>query len=48
MFAGVGGEENFGIWLPETGNPTFNHPIIEAGEMFDEDCMGVAGTNLIP
>ena len=48
LFAGMGGEENFGIWLPETGNPIFNHPIIEVGELpGDEGCMGIAGTNLL-
>ncbi len=47
LFAGMGGEEFFGIWLAETGNPIYNHPIIEVGELHDEGCMGVAGTNLI-
>ena len=48
LFAGMGGEETFGIWLPETDNPIYNHPIIEVGELPGEDgCMGVAGTNLI-
>ena len=47
LFAGMGGEENFGIWLAETGNPIYNHPIIEVGELHDEGCMGVIGTNLI-
>ena len=33
---------------PPCGNPIYNHPIIEVGEMPDEDgCMGVVGTNLI-
>ncbi|MYE88630.1 SMI1/KNR4 family protein [Candidatus Poribacteria bacterium] len=47
LFAGMGGEEFFGIWLAETGNPIYNHPIIEVGELHDEGCMGVAGTNLL-
>ena len=47
LFAGMGGEETFGIWLPCCGNPIYNHPIIEVGELHDEDCMGVVGTNLI-
>ncbi len=47
LFAGMGGEENFGIWLAETGNPIYNHPIIEVGELHDEGCMGIVGTNLI-
>ena len=48
LFAGDGGGGMFGIWLPETGNPIFSHPIIEVGEMPDEEgCMGVAGTNLL-
>ena len=48
LFAGMGGEEIFGIWLPETDNPIFSHPIIEVGELPSEDgCMGVVGTNLL-
>ena len=47
LFAGMGGEENFGIWLPACGNPSFSHPIIEVGELFDDGCMGVVGTNLL-
>ena len=47
LFALMGGGEFFGIWLGACGNPIYNHPIIEVGEMFDEGCMGVAGTNLI-
>ena len=47
LFAVDGGEEAFAIWLPACGNPIYNHPIIEVGELFDEGCMGVAGTNLI-
>ena len=48
LFAGMGGEEVFGIWLPETDNPIFSHPIIEVGELTGEEgCMGVAGTNLL-
>ena len=47
LFAGMGGEETFGIWLPKTGNPIYNHPIIEVGELHDEGCMGVVATNLL-
>ena len=48
LFAGDGGEEVFGIWLPETANPIYNHPIIEVGELpAEEGCMGIAGTNLL-
>ena len=47
LFAGDGGGGTFGIWLPETGNPIFSHPIIEVGELFEEGCMGLAGTNLL-
>ena len=47
LFAHMGGEEVFGIWLPETGNPIYNHPIIEVGELFEEGCMGLTGTNLL-
>ncbi len=47
LFAGDGGGGTFGIWLSETSNPILSHPIIEVGELFEEGCMGVAGTNLI-
>ena len=47
IFAGDGGGGLFGIWLPACGNPIYNHPIIEVGELFEEGCMGLAGTNLI-
>ena len=48
LFAGDGGGGAFGIWLPACGNPMYNHPIIEVGELAGEDgCMGVAGTNLL-
>ena len=47
LFAGDGGGGTFGIWLPEIGNPIFSHPIIEVGELFEEGCMGVAGTHLL-
>ena len=48
LFAHTGGEEVFGIWLPSCGNPIYNHPVIEVGELAGEEgCMGVAGTNLL-
>ena len=48
LFAGDGGGGGFGIWLPETDNPIYNHPIIEVGELAGEEgCMGIAGTNLL-
>ncbi len=47
LFAAMGGSEVFGIWLPRCGNSIYNHPIIEVGTIFEEGCMGVAGTNLI-
>ena len=47
LFAGMGGSEVFGIWLPKTGKAIYNHPIIEVGTIFEEGCMGVGGTNLI-
>ena len=47
VFAGDGGGGLFGIWLPACGNPIYNHPIIEVGELFEAGCMGVAGTNLL-
>lgn len=47
LFARMGGSSVFGIWLPETDNPIYNHPIIEVGTIFEGGCMGVAGTNLI-
>ena len=47
LFAGMGGEEVFGIWLPATDNPIYNHPIIEVGFITSEGCMGWVGTNLL-
>ena len=48
LFADNGGKETFGLSLPETGNPIFQHPIIEVGELSGEEgCMGVAGTPLV-
>ncbi len=48
LFAGDGGAGGFGIWLLDCGNPIYNHPVIEVGELAGEEgCMGVAGTNLI-
>ena len=48
LFAGDGGGGGFGIWLLACGNPIYNHPIIEVGELAGEEgCMGIAGTNLI-
>ena len=48
LFAGDGGGGAFGIWLPACGNPIYNYPIIEVGELAGEEgCMGVAGTNLL-
>ena len=48
LFAGDGGGGAFGIWLLACGNPIYNHPIIEVGELAGEEgCMGLAGTNLI-
>ena len=47
LFASEGGSDVFGVWLPDTGNPIYNHPIIEVGSITGEGCMGVTGTNLI-
>ena len=47
LFADMGGEEVFGIWLPATGNPIYDHPIIEVGFITGEGCMGWVGTNLL-
>jgi hypothetical protein len=48
LFAGDGGGGAFGIWLLACGNPIYNHPIIEVGELAGEEgCMGIAGTNLL-
>lgn len=47
LFASMGGEEVFGIWLPATGNPIYSHPIIEVGFITGEGCMGWVGTNLL-
>ena len=48
LFAGDGDGGGFGIWLLACGNPIYNHPIIEVGELAGEEgCMGIAGTNLL-
>ena len=47
LFADDHAEQAYGIWLPACGNPSFSHPIIEVGELFDDGCMGVVGTNLL-
>ena len=48
IFAGDGGGGGFGIWLLPCGNPIYNHPVIEIGELAGEEgCMGLAGTNLL-
>jgi hypothetical protein len=48
LFAGDGSGDAFAIWLPETENPIYSHPVIEVGALSGEDgCMGVAGTNLL-
>ena len=47
LFADEAASDAFGIWLGDCGNPIYNHPIIEVGELFEEGCMGVAGTNLL-
>lgn len=49
LFAGDGGEGQFGIWMEECANKRFDHPIIEVSlELWGEDgCMGIVGTNLV-
>ena len=47
LFAHNGASNAYGIYLPACGNRIFNHPIIEVGTIFEDGCMGVAGTNLI-
>ena len=47
LFADEAASDVFGVWLPCCSNPIYNHPIIEVGTIFEEGCMGVAGTNLI-
>ena len=47
LFADDHAEQAYGIWLPACGNPSFSYPIIEVGELFDDGCMGVVGTNLL-
>ena len=44
LFADEAASDVFGIWLPCCSNSIYNHPIIA---IFEEGCMGVAGTNLI-
>ena len=47
LFAGDGSGDAFAIWLPETENPIYNHPVIAVGALGEEGCMGLVGTNLL-
>ena len=49
LFASEGGAFYYGIWFPEIGESSYNHPVIElARELIDtEGCMSIAGTNLV-
>ena len=48
LFAGDGGGDLFGLWMPRTERAFFENPVIHlAHELLDEDgCLGIVGTNL--
>lgn len=49
VFGDTGSDSLFGIWLPLTPGPTFVHPIVEIGEVFDTPKnMAVVGSSLMP
>ncbi len=48
MFGDNGSDDLYGIWIPYCNNPTYAHPVIEIGEIFEPGCMAIAGTGLIP
>jgi hypothetical protein len=48
IFGGNGQGEPFGLWLPETAGPAYDHPVIQIGQIFEPACMAVYGTSLVP
>jgi hypothetical protein len=47
IFGGNGQDEAFGLWLPETADPAYDHPVVQIGELFEPACMAVYGTSLV-
>jgi hypothetical protein len=48
VFGDNGGDELFGIWLPDTQGKVFEHPILVIGEIFEPRCMAIEATGLFP
>ena len=48
VFGGDGSDGLFGLWLPEGSDGRGSAPVIEIGEIFEEGCMDVAGTGIVP
>src|SRR5262249_57471182 len=49
MFGGDGSDSLFGLWLPAGSESQESAPVVEVGEIFEEDgCMDVAGTGIVP
>ncbi len=48
VFGDNGGDELFGIWLPDTQGKVFTHPILVIGEIFEPRCMAIEATGLVP
>lgn len=48
IYGDFGGDGLLGIWLPETHNPTYIHPVLEIGEIFEPKCMALLGTSVLP
>ena len=48
MLSCNGSDDFFGMWLPETHNPRFDHPILEIGSIFEPGNMAVLGTSFVP
>jgi SMI1 / KNR4 family (SUKH-1) len=47
VFGDDGSDSLFGIWIPATHNPIYQHPILEIGEIFEPQCMAIVGTGLL-
>jgi hypothetical protein len=46
VFGDDGQGDSFGIWLPQTPDDRYDHPVVEIGEIFEPGCMAVVGTSL--
>src|SRR2546427_493444 len=47
MFGDNGGDEQFGLWLPQRSRTQAPVPVIEEGEVFEPNCMAVAATSFV-